>query len=92
MYTEIARYTFYIPPILFDGLTPFRCRAIGCPDVFLTPIPATPINHVPVISKITRTAIVAGSAQAKRFGPGSHEHALITLYGDNLGSEWTVWL
>ena len=64
---EIARHTFYIPPICFDGLAPFKCKATGCPDSFLTPIPSVPLGNLPVVRKyLVKESDSSDSEQAKQ--------------------------
>jgi hypothetical protein len=89
---DITRHTFYIPPNLFDGLTPFRCKATHCPDWLLTPIPSIPLSNMPIVRKHIISVITPGSSQARRMGITDGYYRLITLYGENLGPEWTVWM
>lgn len=106
--TEIRRHTFYIPPICFDGLAPFKCKATGCPDSFLTPIPSVPLGNLPVVQKY----LVNDPEKTSEHDPSSGTepppktiselqtrlrdfpmlNSRIALYGENFGPEWTVWL
>lgn len=67
--TEIARHTFYIPPICFDGLTPYKCKATGCPDSFLTPIPSIPLSNVPLVRRYLVNQPKAANARSSTAAP-----------------------
>lgn len=47
---------------------------------------------MPVVRKYIISTIAPGSNQARRMGVNREQCRMVTLYGDNLGSEWTVWL
>lgn len=90
--TEISRHTFYIPPVCFNGRTPYKCKATGSPDTFLTPIPSVELGNLPSITKITPAARSSELGDSFRHAIQDGTQMILSLYGENLGPEWTVWL
>lgn len=58
----------------------------------MTPIPTVPLGNLPLIRKYLVSTIAPFSNQARRLGIKNDSTRLITLYGENFGPEWTVWL